>query len=179
MHQTQRHPFILKKKTLMALRAQTDTNTVTVWDLSIPLSPIDRSSRQKIYKITSELLQTLGQIDTVDIYRVFYPKTRQYTLFSAAHGTFSKINHILGHNASLKIFKRIFSCIISDHNRIKEDLNKMKSHKIFKELETKQHTAVKSNAWMKKYRRNQKVPRFHWKWKHNLPESVGHKQRPQ
>jgi hypothetical protein len=60
-----------------------------------PLSPIDRSSRKKINKDTSELLDTLDQIDVVDIYRVFHPTTRQYTFFSAAHGTFSKIGHIL------------------------------------------------------------------------------------
>jgi hypothetical protein len=61
----------------------------------------------------------------VDIYRVFHPKTRQHTFFSAAPGTFSKINHILGHKASLHKFKKIeiFPCIISDHNKIKLDLN--------------------------------------------------------
>jgi predicted acetyltransferase len=59
-----------------------------------------------------------------DIYRVFHPTTRQYTFFSAAHGTFSKIN-ILRHKASLNKFKKIkiTSYIISDHNRIKLDLN--------------------------------------------------------
>jgi exonuclease III len=61
----------------------------------------------------------------VYIYRAFHPTSRQYTFFSAAHGTFSKIDHILGHKASLKKFKKneITSCIISDHNRIKLDLN--------------------------------------------------------
>jgi hypothetical protein len=43
----------------------------------------------------------------VDIYTVFHPTTRQYTLFSAAHGTFSKKDHILGHKASLKKMKKI------------------------------------------------------------------------
>jgi hypothetical protein len=55
MHQTQGHPSTLKK-TLMALRAQIDTTTIIVGDLNNPLSPIDRSSRQKINKETSELL---------------------------------------------------------------------------------------------------------------------------
>jgi hypothetical protein len=60
----------------MALRAQTDTNTVIVRDLTTPLSPIDRSSRQN--------LPTLDQIDMVDIYRVFHPTTisTQHILFS-------------------------------------------------------------------------------------------------
>jgi exonuclease III len=76
----------------MALRAEIDTNTMIVGDLNTPLSPIDRSYRKQINKETSELLLTLDQIDMVDIYRVFHPTTRQYTFFSAAHGTFSKID---------------------------------------------------------------------------------------
>jgi exonuclease III len=111
------------KKTLMALRTKIDTNTVIVR----PEYPTvtNRSSRQKIKKETSELLHTLDQIDMVDICRVFYPTTRQYTFFSEAHGTFSKIDHILGHKASLNKFKKIeiTPCIISDHNIIKLDLN--------------------------------------------------------
>jgi endonuclease/exonuclease/phosphatase family metal-dependent hydrolase len=64
----------------------------------------------------------------VDIYRVFHPTTSQYLaiqLFSAAHGTFSKIDHILEHKASVNKFKKIkiTPCIISDHNGIKLDLN--------------------------------------------------------
>jgi hypothetical protein len=61
----------------------------------------------------------------VDIYRVFHPTTRQYTFFSAVHGTFSKIDHTLGHKASLNKFKKIeiTPCIISDLNRMKLDLN--------------------------------------------------------
>jgi exonuclease III len=88
--------YIKKKKTLMALRAQIDANAVIVGDLNTPLSPVDRSSRQKINKETSELLHTLDQIDVVDIHRVVHPTTRQYTFFSAAHRTFSKIDHMLG-----------------------------------------------------------------------------------
>jgi exonuclease III len=102
----------------MAIRAQIDTNTVIVGDLNTPLSPIDVSARQKINKGTSELLHTLDQIDMVDIYRVFHPKTRQYTFFSATHGTFSKIDYILGHKTDLNKFKKIeiTPCIILDHN---------------------------------------------------------------
>jgi exonuclease III len=67
----------------------------------------------------------LYQIDMVDIYRVFHSTTQQYTFFSAVHGTFSKIHHIIGHKASLNKFKKIeiTPCNISDHNGIKLDLN--------------------------------------------------------
>jgi exonuclease III len=108
----------------VALRTQIDSDTVIVGDLNIPLSPIDRSSRQKINKQTSELLNTLDKIDTADIYKVFHSTTRQYTFISAADGTFSKRDHILGHKASLNKFKKIerTPCIISDHTRIKLDL---------------------------------------------------------
>jgi exonuclease III len=71
------------------------------------MSPIDRSSRQKINKETSELLCTLDPIDMADIYRAFHPTTRKYTFFSAAHETFSITDHILGHKASLNKFKKI------------------------------------------------------------------------
>jgi exonuclease III len=83
------------------------------------------SSRQNVNKETSELLHTLDQTDIVEIYRIVHPTIRQYTFFSAVHGAFFKIDHILGHKASLNKFKKIeiILCIISDHNGIKPDLN--------------------------------------------------------
>ena len=68
---------------------------------------MDRSSRQKVNKETVALNETLDQMDLIDIYRTFYPKTAEYTLFSSAHGTFSKIDHMLGNKASLSKFKKI------------------------------------------------------------------------
>jgi exonuclease III len=69
--------------------------------------PIFRSSKQKINKKSSELLHTLDQLDMVNIYRIFHPTSMQYIFFFAAHGTFSKIDHILVHKASLNKFKKI------------------------------------------------------------------------
>jgi exonuclease III len=71
-------------------------------DLNTPLSPIDRSSKQKINKEILELNHTIYQMDLADVYRIFDTTSAQYTFFSAAHGTFSKIHHILGHKASLR-----------------------------------------------------------------------------
>ena len=64
-------------------------------------------------------------MDLIDIYRTFHPKTTEYTFFSSAHGTFSKIDHILGHKSSLGKFKKIgiVSTIFSDHNAMKLDIN--------------------------------------------------------
>jgi exonuclease III len=65
-------------------------------------------------------------MDLADVYRIFYPTSAQYTFFSEAHGAFSKIDHILGHKASLSKYKKteIIPCILSDHNALKLELNK-------------------------------------------------------
>jgi hypothetical protein len=64
-------------------------------------------------------------MDLGDVYRIFHPTSTQYTFFSAAHGTFSKIDNILGHKASLNKYKKIeiIPCILSDHNALKLELN--------------------------------------------------------
>jgi exonuclease III len=72
----------------------------------ICLSPIDRSSTQKLNKETLDLNDTINQTDLTDVYRLFHPTIAQYTFFSAAQGTFSKIDHILGHKASLSKLKK-------------------------------------------------------------------------
>ena len=79
---------------------------------------MDRSSRQKINKETAALHDTLDQMDFTDIFRAFHPKAAEYTYFSSAHGTFSRIDHMLGHKTSLNKFKKIkiTSSIFSDHN---------------------------------------------------------------
>jgi hypothetical protein len=70
-------------------------------------------------------------MDLADIYRIFHPTAAQYTFFSAAHGTFSKIDHILGHKASLSKYKKIevIPCILSDHNALKLEINNKNSSK--------------------------------------------------
>jgi hypothetical protein len=85
----------------------------------------------------------------VDIYRIFHPKTRQCTFFSEAHGTFSKIDHVLGHKASFNKFKKIeiTTCIISDHNRIKLDLNNKRNHRKYSNTRRLNNTLLK-NQWI-------------------------------
>jgi exonuclease III len=102
---------------------------VVLGDFNTPLWSTDRSSKQKINKEILELNHTIDQMDLADIYRIFYPTCAQYTFFSAAHGMISKIDHILGHKASLRKYKKIeiISCILSDHNTLKLDLNKQKT----------------------------------------------------
>jgi exonuclease III len=64
-------------------------------------------------------------MELADVYRIVHPTSAQYTFFSAALGTFSKINHILGHKASHSKYKKIeiIPCILSDHNALKLELN--------------------------------------------------------
>jgi hypothetical protein len=63
----------------------------------------------------------MKQKDLTDIYRTFYPKTEGYTFFSAPHGTFSKIDHIIGHKTGLNRYKNIeiIPCFLSDHYRLR------------------------------------------------------------
>jgi exonuclease III len=70
-------------------------------------------------------------MDLADDYRIFHPTSAQYTFFSAAHGTFFKIDQILGHKASLSKYKKteIIPCILSDHNALKLELNNKNSSK--------------------------------------------------
>ena len=98
---------------------------------------MDRSSKQgkhiketqkltrKINKETQTLNDAIDQLNLIDICRTFHPKTMNFTFFSSAHGTFSRIDHILGHKSSLGIFKKneIIPSIFSDHNAVIFDVN--------------------------------------------------------
>ena len=66
---------------------------------------MDRLTKKKISKETQTLNDTIDQLDLIDIYRTFLPKTMNFTFFSSAHGTFSRIDHILGHKSTLGKFK--------------------------------------------------------------------------
>ena len=86
---------------------------------------MDRSSKMKTNKETQALNDILNQTDFIDIDRILHPKTTEYTFFSSAHGTFSRINHILGHKSSLGKFNEIeiISNIFSDHNAMRLNIN--------------------------------------------------------
>ena len=88
------------------MKGEINNNTVTVGDFNIPLTPMDRSTKQKINKETQTLHDTTDQLDLIYIYRTFHPKTMNFTFFSSAHRTFSRIDHILGHKSSLGKFKK-------------------------------------------------------------------------
>ena len=113
------------RQLLTAIKEEINSNTILVGDFNTSLTPMDRSSRQKINKETQALNDTIDQIDLIHIYRTFHPKTADYTFFSNARGTFSRIDHILHHKSSLGKFKKIeiTSSIFSNQNAMRLEIN--------------------------------------------------------
>ena len=108
---------------LISMKREINSNTVIVGDFNTPLTPMDRSTKQKINKET--LNDAMDQLDLIDIYRTFHPKTMNFTFSPSAHGTFFRIVHILSHKSSLGNFKKIeiIPSIFSDHNAVRLDVN--------------------------------------------------------
>ena len=146
-------------------------------DFNTPLTSMDRSTKQKINKETQTLNDTIDQLDLIDIYRTFHPKTMNFTFFSRAHRTFSRIDHILGHKSSLGKLKKIeiIPNIFSDHNAVRLDLNyrrkTIKNSNIWRLNSTLLNNQQITEEILKK---NQNMHRNEWKWKHNSPKPVGH-----
>ena len=107
------------------MKGEINSNTIIVGDFKTPLTPMDRSTKQNISKETQTLNDTVDQLDLIDIYRTFHSKTVNFTFFSSAHRTFSRIDYILGHKSSLGKLKNIeiILSIFSDHNSVRLDLN--------------------------------------------------------
>ena len=84
------------RQMLTTIKGEVDSNTIVVGDFNIPLTPMDRSSRQKINKEAQGLIDTLDQFDLINIYEAFHPKTIDFTFFLK-----NEIDHILGHNQLL------------------------------------------------------------------------------
>ena len=101
-----------------------------IGDFNTPLTAMDRSSNQKINKETMALNDTLDHMDLTDTLRTFHPKAAEFTFFSSALGTFSRIDHILGHKSALSKYKKIeiIPCIFSDHNAMKLEINHKKKN---------------------------------------------------
>ena len=95
------------RQTLTDIKGEINSNTIIVGDFNTPLTPMDRSSKQKINKEAQVLNDTLDEMDLIDILRSFHPNAEEYTLFSTVHGTFSRIDHILGHKSNFSKFKKV------------------------------------------------------------------------
>ena len=113
------------RQMLTCMKGEINNSTITVGDITTPLTPMDRSTKQKINEETQTLNDTMDQLDLIDIYRTLHPQTINFTFSSTAHGTFSRIDHIMGHKSSLGKFKKIeiIPVIFSDHSAVRLDLN--------------------------------------------------------
>ena len=131
------------RQILTARKREINSNTIIVGDFNTPLSPMDISSKMKMNKETQALNDTLNKMDLIDIDRTFHPKTTEYTFFSSANGTFSRIVHILGHKSSLCKLKKteIISSIFfqPQHYETRYQLQE-KICKRYKHMEATQYT---------------------------------------
>ena len=126
-----------------------NSNTI-IGDFNTSLTGVDRTSNQKINKETMALSDTLHQMDLTDILRTLHPKAAEYTFFSSAHPTFSRIDHLLGHKSALIKYKKIeiILCIFSDYHTMKLEINHKK--KIFKVTNTWRLKRIPlKNKWAK------------------------------
>ena len=129
---------------LTTIKGEINSNTIIVGDFTTSFTLMDRSSGQKIDKEIQALSHTLDQVYLTGIFKTFHPRTAEYTFSSSVHGTFSRIDHILGHKSSLSKFKKlkIVSSTSSDNNTMSLELNERnKNCKKHKHMAAKYHTS--------------------------------------
>ena len=97
------------RQMLTSMKGKIKNNTIIVGDFNTPLIPMGRSTKQKINKETQTLNDTMDQLVLIDIYRTFHPKTMNFTFFSSAHGTFSRIDTSWAINLALVNSKKLKS----------------------------------------------------------------------
>uniref|UniRef100_A0A8D0MV91 exodeoxyribonuclease III n=1 Tax=Sus scrofa TaxID=9823 RepID=A0A8D0MV91_PIG len=143
---------------LTDIKGEIDGNTIIVGDFNTPLTSMDRSSRQKTNKAREILKETIEKSDLFDTFRTLHAKKSEYTFFSNAHQTFSRIDHILGHKANLNKFRsiEIISSIFSDHNAMKLEINHGKRNEKKPTTWGLNNMLLKTNGSMRKSRRKLK-----------------------
>ena len=113
------------RQMLISMKGEINSSTIIVGEFNTSLTPMDKSTTQKISKEIQTLNDTMDQLDLIDIYRTFQLKTMNFTFFSSAHRILSRMDHILGYKSSLGKFKKteIISSIFSDHSAVRLDVN--------------------------------------------------------
>ena len=84
------------RQMLTSMKEEINNNTIIVGDFNTPLTPMDRSTKQKINKETQTVNDTIDQLDLIDIYRTFHPKTMIFTFFSSTHRNLLQVRSHLG-----------------------------------------------------------------------------------
>ena len=101
-------------------------------------------------------------MDLIDIYRAFHLKAAEYTFFLSTHGKFSRIDHVLGHKASLVKFKKIeiISSMFSDHNAMRLEINYKKKKTVKNTNTWRLNNMLLNNQWITEEikKRNKKIP---------------------
>ena len=107
------------------MKGEINNKTIIVGDFNTLLTPMDRSTKQKINREIQTFNDTIDQLDLIDIYKTLHTKTMNFTFFSSTHGTFCRIDHFLGHKFSLGKFKKIeiILSIFSVHNAVRLDVS--------------------------------------------------------
>jgi len=133
---------------LTAIKGKTNGKIIIGGTLTPTPASMDRSSRQKINTETQDLNDRLEQMCLIDIYRTFHPKAAEYMFFSCAHGTFCRIDNMLGHKVNPGKFKKIeiISSTVSDQNTVRLEIN------------YKKRTVKNTNTWrLKNVINNQRI----------------------
>ena len=97
------------RETLTDMKGEIDSNTIIVGDFNTPLTPMYRSSKQKINKEMQVLNNTLDEMDLTDIFRTFHPNAEEYTFFSSEHGTVSRLDKSWVTNQTLVNLRKLKS----------------------------------------------------------------------
>ena len=136
---------------------------------------MDRSSKQEINKETQVLNDISDEMDIIDIFRTFHPNAEEYTFFSSAHGTFSRIDHIWGHKSNLSKFKKteIVPTSFSDHNTIRLDINYKNKSVWNRNTWRLNNTFLNNQQVTEEIKRNQNISRNKWQWKDNNSKPMG------
>ena len=82
------------RQTLTDIKGETDSNTIIVGDFNTSLTPMGRSSKQKMNKETQVLNDTLDEMDLIDIFRKFHPNTEEYTFFPSTRNILQDRPHL-------------------------------------------------------------------------------------
>ena len=101
------------RQMLTSMKGEMNSNTIIVGDFNTQLTPMDRSTKQKISKETQNLNDTMGQLDLIDIYRTFHSPKNEFHLFLKCTQKLLQVYHILGHKSGLGKFKKLKSFLAS------------------------------------------------------------------